>query len=516
MVRVIASTLFLGIGAVVVLGAYVTTEIRDGLVDKRIERILAESARDIQTVQQRIEASTAETQGDLQQLVNDQLDSLRAGGGEGRDLVLLREQSNTSEVFLTLSASDRTFVSVISQDLREAVEPDSGQFWQSVAKPETGQPAVVVGAPLKVRSAGDYELYFVYTLADEQETLALIRRVLALGGSALVAVVLLMTWTFTLQAVRPVRTAARIASRLAEGHLTERMLVKGSDEMATLARTFNDMASSLQRQINRMEDLSRLQRRFVSDVSHELRTPLTTIRMASDVLHESRDSFEPAVARSAELLAMQLDRFELLLSDLLEISRIDAGAALLDFEERDITDVVKDQVEGLYLAAREQGVTLRLWVQQGEHVASVDAPRVGRIVRNLLSNAIEHAQGGPVDIGVASTQRTVAVVVRDYGVGLSSAQVQRVFDRFWRADPARARTMGGTGLGLSIAREDAQLHDGALEAWGLPGEGASFRLMLPRSSRGLGVKEPLPLQIRAEDFEDIGTRVSLASEELSA
>src|ERR1035437_4789451 len=125
-------------------------------------------------------------------------------------------------------------------------------------------------------------------------------------------------------------SSARIASRLAEGHLSERMRVRGNDEMATLATTFNDMASSLQRQITRMEDLSRLQRRFVSDVSHELRTPLTTIRMASDVLHEHRREFEPSVGRSAELLATQLDRFESLLADLLEISRIDAGAAQLE------------------------------------------------------------------------------------------------------------------------------------------------------------------------------------------
>lgn len=512
MVRVITSTLVVGLTAVAGLGAYVTTEIRDGLVEKRVERILGESAGDIRGVQQGIDASTAETSGELQFLVNDQLAAVLAAGGEDRGLVLLRHRGNTSDIFLTPSGSDTALVGIISKDLRAAVSPGAGQFWQFGELPNNGGPCVVVGSTINLKAAGDYELYFVYSLADEQDTLALMQRVLALGAAVLVGLVLLMTWTVTLQAVRPVRAAARIASRLAEGHLTERMQVRGSDEMATLAKTFNDMATSLQRQINRMEDLSRLQRRFVSDVSHELRTPLTTIRMASDLLFEARSGFEPSVSRSAELLSMQLDRFEALLADLLEISRIDAGAAQLDFEERNVADVVRDQLEGLYVAAAEQGVTLRLWVHEGEHLASIDAPRVGRIIRNLLSNAIEHAQGKPVDVAVASTQRTVAVVVRDYGVGLSGPQVQRVFDRFWRADPARARTMGGTGLGLSIAREDAQLHDGALEAWGLPGAGASFRLMLPRGSRGLGVREPLPLQIREEDFPDLGTRVTLTAE----
>jgi len=510
--RVITSTLVVGLVAVAILGAYVTTQIRDGLVDKRVERILTESARDVDSTQQTFEASTAETPGELQQLVTDQLLALSKLGGTSRGLVLLRAPANDSDVFLTPSGSDQALLSIITPDLRDAVATDEIQFWQFAAEPNDGGPAVVVGAPLTLRSAGDYELYFVYSLADEEDTLDLIQRVLALGATVLVVLVVFMTWTVTLQAVRPIRAAARVAARLADGHLSERMRVKGNDEMATLATTFNDMAASLQRQITRMEDLSRLQRRFVSDVSHELRTPLTTVRMASDVLFEARADFAPAVSRSAELLSNQLDRFEALLADLLEISRIDAGAAQLDFEEHELGDIVRDQVETLAPAAADQGVELRLWIQEGPHVASMDSPRVGRIVRNLLSNAIEHAQDGPVDIAVSSTARTVAVVVRDYGVGLSTSQVQRVFDRFWRGDPARARTMGGTGLGLSIAREDALLHDGALEVTGKPGEGASFRLMLPCGSRGLGLREPLPLDMNETDFPDVGKRIALETE----
>src|SRR5690606_1128310 len=190
------------------------------------------------------------------------------------------------------------------------------------------------------RLAGEYELYFIYSLQDEQDTLSLIQRVLALGGGMLVALVVFMTWWVTNQAVRPVRDGARVAARLAEGRLSERMKVRGNDEMATLARTFNEMAESLQRQITRMEELSRLQRRFVSDVSHELRTPLTTVRMAAEVIHDAKDALPPTARRSAELLSTQLDRFEALLADLLEISRFDAGAATLDAESRDVRDVV--------------------------------------------------------------------------------------------------------------------------------------------------------------------------------
>src|SRR5205085_11386980 len=139
-----------------------------------------------------------------------------------------------------------------------------------------------------------------------------------------------IAWLVTRQIVKPVQHTARIAEMLSAGRLQERLAIRGVDELAKLGTSFNKMADNLQRQIRELEDLSRVQRRFVSDVSHELRTPLTTVRMAADVLHEARDSFDSATARSAELLQTQLDRFEALLSDLLEISRFDAGAATLD------------------------------------------------------------------------------------------------------------------------------------------------------------------------------------------
>lgn len=509
LLRVVATTTIIGLTAVIAIGAIISTQIRDGLVQTRVDRILAETARDAASAQQNVEASTAESPGDLQQLVYDLLDGLSTLGGNTRGLVLLRDPSNTSGVLLSTPVTSTELVEVISPEMREAVQTGTTQPWQYVELPDTGEPGMVVGVPFSIRVAGDYELYFVYSLADEQSTLSLIQRVLLGGAVALMVLLALLTLQVTRQTVRPVRQAARVASRLAEGILSERMSVRGQDEMATLARTFNEMAESLQRQITRMEELSRLQRRFVSDVSHELRTPLTTIRMASDVLHDAREDFPPEVSRSAELLNTQIDRFESLLADLLEISRIDAGAAQLEFDDMSLADVVRDQVEAMSPAARREGIEMRLWVAKGDHVASMDRPRVARIVRNLLSNAIEHAQRRPVDVVVASSKRAVAVVVRDYGIGLTPQQAQRVFDRFWRADAARARTMGGTGLGLSIAREDAQLHGGRLEAWGLPGKGASFRLQLPRTSRGLGQDPPLPLVIAELDYASIAERVPL-------
>jgi two-component system sensor histidine kinase MtrB len=301
------------------------------------------------------------------------------------------------------------------------------------------------------------------------------------------------TWLVTRQVVTPVRMARRVAERLAAGMLQERLRVTGDDDLARLATSFNQMASNLQRQIRQLEELSRVQRRFVSDVSHELRTPLTTVRMAGDVLYDARDGFDGGTRRAAELLQTELDRFEGLLADLLEISRFDAGAAVLDLDDVNLVDVAHRVVDSTRPLADQHGVRVRVEAPRRPCLAEADVRRVERIVRNLVTNSLDHAEGGDVVVRVAGDQHSAALTVRDRGVGLAPGESAMVFNRFWRADPARARTSGGTGLGLSISLEDTHLHGGWLQAWGRPGEGALFRLTLPRRAGEPLRASPLPL-----------------------
>jgi two-component system sensor histidine kinase MtrB len=258
------------------------------------------------------------------------------------------------------------------------------------------------------------------------------------------------------------------------------MEVTSQDEISILGHAFNEMAESIEKQIARLENLSRVQQRFVSDVSHELRTPLTTLRMASEVINSSKTSFDSAIARSAELLVAQLDRFEKLLEDLLEISRFDAEVAQLETSDFDIVALAKRCVEDLGLVAKQRKTTIYVNSAKPAIILRADIRRVERILRNLLSNAIDHAEENQINVSIEASEDDVAVSVRDFGIGLDENSLLRVFDRFWRADPSRARTRGGTGLGLSIALEDARLHNGELEAWGRPGRGAHFVLTLPR------------------------------------
>jgi two-component system, OmpR family, sensor histidine kinase MtrB len=256
-------------------------------------------------------------------------------------------------------------------------------------------------------------------------------------------------------------------------------VVKGEDEVARLGASFNHMAASLQEQITQLATLSQMQQRFVSDVSHELRTPLTTVRMAAEVLFDARHDFDPINKRSAELLYNQVERFQSLLADLLEISRFDAGVAMLDAEPDDIVQVIAHVIDGAAPVAAEYGSEIILRAPRGGIVAEMDARRIDRILRNLILNAVEHGEGKPVIVTVAANQTAVGIAVRDQGIGMTPAEAARVFDRFWRADPARARTTGGSGLGLSIAMEDTKLHNGWLQAWGTKGRGSNFRLTVP-------------------------------------
>jgi two-component system sensor histidine kinase MtrB len=261
------------------------------------------------------------------------------------------------------------------------------------------------------------------------------------------------------------------------------------------------MADSLQRQIRRLEDLSRVQRRFTSDVSHELRTPLTTIRMAAEYLHASRAEYPPELARAAELLHAELDRFEALLGDLLEISRYDAGVANLESEPADIRGVITASIEANRMLADRHGSEVIVHEPDAPVTLDMDSRRVERILRNLVGNELDNGEGKPIEISIGYDDDAVAVTVRDHGVGLRPGQAALVFNRFWRGDPSRSRLTGGTGLGLAISLEDARLHDGWLQAWGAPRHGAQFRLTLPRLAGHTLIHSPLPL-VPADFDED--------------
>ncbi|WP_433398307.1 MtrAB system histidine kinase MtrB [Streptomyces sp. CA-146814] len=503
--RVVAGTLLMSIGVVLLLGFVVIGQVRNGLLDAKGKAAQTQAAGGFAAAQEKANASLAPgTEGPDGMTANtswrtELVDQLASGGKNAFNVVALSADSVSEGAGgRAPRGSGSVEASSVPERLRQDVGKGQGAFQTySLIRYSNGnesQPGLVVGKRLYDIDQQPYELYYLFPLTQEEKSLTLVKTTLATAGLFVVVLLGAIAWFVVRQVVTPVRMAAGIAERLSAGKLQERMKVTGEDDIARLGEAFNKMAQNLQLKIQQLEELSRMQRRFVSDVSHELRTPLTTVRMAADVIHEARADFDPVTARSAELLGDQLDRFESLLADLLEISRFDAGAAALEAEPIDLRTVVHRVIGGAEPLAERKGSRILVLGDDQPVIAEADARRVERVLRNLVVNAVEHGEGRDVVVRMGVAQGAVAVAVRDYGVGLKPGEATRVFNRFWRADPARARTTGGTGLGLSIAVEDARLHGGWLQAWGEPGGGSQFRLTLPRTADEPLRGSPIPLE----------------------
>ncbi|MEU6868103.1 MtrAB system histidine kinase MtrB [Streptomyces sp. NPDC046876] len=542
--RVVAATMLMSLAVVLALGFVVIAQVSKGLLDAKEEAAQSQAAGGFAVAQEKAntpatvdgpDATDNKLGRDASTWMNSLVKQLASGGQTAFEVVALGAGTGTgtgtgsaagtgpaaapgagaSGVKGARASGNVDPTASVPPKLRRAVNHATGTFktfsqikYTAGAGDKAPEPALVVGKRLTDINGDPYDLYYLFPLTQEEESLNLVKSTIATAGLFVVVLLSAIAWLVVRQIVTPVRMAAGIAERLSAGRLQERMKVTGEDDIARLGEAFNKMAQNLQVKIQQLEDLSRMQRRFVSDVSHELRTPLTTVRMAADVIHDARVDFDPVTARSAELLAGQLDRFESLLADLLEISRFDAGAAALEAEPIDLRDVVRRVIDGAEPLAEHKGTRIRVLGDTQPVIAEADARRVERVLRNLVVNAVEHGEGRDVVVRLASAGGAVAVAVRDYGVGLKPGEATRVFNRFWRADPARARTTGGTGLGLSIAVEDARLHGGWLQAWGEPGGGSQFRLTLPRTA-----DEPLrgsPIPLEPEDSR--GNRARAAAE----
>ena len=500
--RVVGTTLIFSAVVIATLGFFLLQQIASGLVQNK-ERSAASLAADGVRIAENqialhpgVSPASAAAGGLMYQILGTLPQEQNAGAATG--VAMMINTARGRDAYLLGLYQGPYPPSDIPQHLIrqvQALQQNNGT--EATSEPTTLGPAdgsaavpgLAIGAPL----GHDYQLYYLFPLTTEQQTLALVQRAIIAVGLALVFLLAAIASLVTRWVVVPVRQAARGAQRLSTGNLSERMEVRGTDDLAALATSFNEMAASLAEKMTELQELSLVQRQFVSDVSHELRTPLTTIRIAADVLYASRQQLDAASGRSAELLQGQIERFEALLADLLEISRYDANAATLDPEAVDICDVVRNSAEVAQQLAERRGTKIGFQLPAGPCIAEVDRRRVARILRNLLVNAVEHGEDKDSVVTVAADRDAVAVAVRDFGVGLAPGEATLVFDRFWRADPARARTSGGTGLGLSIALEDALLHGGWLEAWGEPGRGSVFRLTLPRVTGAVLAGSPLPL-----------------------
>jgi two-component system sensor histidine kinase MtrB len=496
--RAMVSTVALSSVALVALGGFLSYSIGSGLFQTRQTQILNESQRAVTQVQNTFSAANVTDEVALQTLMNSVVPNLESNNGnQDRKVALLRSpgQSDSSLVLQSPISSSLNYATITPEFRKRVQHSQNNLKYQSISIPVSGgtHPGIIVGAPIQIPLAGTYELYLVFDLNSEQETLDFVQRTLVVGGSITMLIIATISFFVISRLVQPVQVAANVAEKIAAGDLDQRLPERGQDVLANLARSFNRMAESQQKQITKLASVSNMQKRFVSDVSHELRTPMTTIRLSGDLIFENRDKLAPSLQRPAEILHNQVVRFERLLTDLLELSRYDAGGVQPEHELQDIQGVVGMAIALVEPLANNKGSKINVQLPSELVEVELDGRRIERLLRNLLANAVEHGEGKPIDVHVAANDDAVAISVTDYGIGMTKEQLTRVFDRFWRADPARNRTSGGTGLGLSISQEDALLHNGWLQVWAEPDRGASFRLTLPRTKGQEIVSSPIPL-----------------------
>lgn len=472
---------------------WVGTMLRSDLFTARRDMVLEDASVRFDQMQHALTHSTAATPDQVQEVTTQTLNSIsESAAGAGAVGVMLLRSAEADPVFRINEYSSGDFSHLVDTQFRSLLEPGVG-VWESVG---IGQgtpkvPALLVGSQVEIPLAGTYDMAIVYSLEAEQSTLDAVIRVLTMGAIPVLLFMGGLAFYLVYRQLRPVRAAAEAAGALAEGDLDIRLEVEGQDEMARLTNAFNEMAESLQQQINDYDSLAQLQQSFVSDVSHELRTPMTTIRMADEMIYTERAALPAASARSAEILHSEVERFEEMLADLLEISRYDAHSAQLEGEPTDVYALVQKVIGANAELFERLGVEVKLGPRPDRPAAPVDPVRLERVIRNLVVNACEYAEGKPVEVTVASGEGSVAFRVRDYGVGMTPDVAKRVFDRFYRANPSRTRTTGGTGLGLSITKEDVALHNGVINVWGQPGEGSSFVVTLPKTAGGIVTEFPL-------------------------
>ncbi|MFI6151727.1 ATP-binding protein [Kitasatospora sp. NPDC051170] len=274
------------------------------------------------------------------------------------------------------------------------------------------------------------------------------------------------------QVLRPVRALGDAARALAQGKLDTRLTVTGHDELAQLSKTFNHSARTLQGTIEELRAVESQGRRFAADVSHELRTPLAAMLAVTDILDEDAEHLPADTAAALRLIGNETVRLTRLVNDLIEISRLDAGAAPLHLDAIDAAAAVR---ESLDLRGWSDRVELDL---PAALPVRLDPRRFDVIVANLAGNALRHGRP-PVRLALRGADDELVLTVTDHGPGIPPAELPHLFDRFYKADTSRARSEG-SGLGLAIAQENARLHGGLIGAANSPSGGAVFTLVLPR------------------------------------
>lgn len=373
-----------------------------------------------------------------------------------------------------------TTSTVVSEQLRSQVTTNPHGAFQRT-RDRLGNPYLVVGMPAVFKHNGAPEatgavFYAVVSLDTEQTTVDAMVDAAKQGAVPGLAIAVIPALLAARSVLRPVRDMRKAAQRLGRGRLDTRIEVRGADELAGLARTFNETARALEQSVSELRDAEARARRFAADVSHELRTPLAGMLAVTEVLDEGAEDLDPDTAKALRLVSAETGKLAVLVEDLMEISRFDARAAELNLDDVDVAEAVTKTLE------RRHWTDGRVYTDLPPDVrARLDPRRFDVVLANLVGNALKHG-GAPVSVSVRTASgpedERLLIEVADSGPGIAPEVLPHIFDRFFKADAARTRSTG-SGLGLAITLENVRLHGGTLRAANGPAGGALFVLDMP-------------------------------------
>jgi len=445
------------------------------MASRQVKTLAGQGQRDLANLLNR---STPLNEEDLEAFI-DEFSKASSGGPPPFNAVVIRDPN------LIKTSDQRYTFDQVPARLAGTVPTHDGPAFAYIDSPVGSGRMLVVGITIKAPATpahGNVEAYFFYPLSFQEQVLKRVSDFMLIVGAGLLAAVVVIAGLAIGRVLRPIQRARDVAEEIAAGNLDARIPhANANDDFGRLAESFNRMTDNLAQKIGELEHVSSLQARFVSDVSHELRTPLATVRMAADYIHAARTGLPADAQRAAVLLERELERFENLLEDLLEISRFDAGVVRLEPVEVDIGHLLDEVIDALDPIAHGRKVDVALEVDReaGAPLVPADPRRLDRVFSNLVKNAVEHTTEGAVRVSAARDGDDVVVKVEDEGEGIPSEDLPHIFERFYRADAHRARTLGGTGLGLAIALENVHLHGGSIDVSSEVGEGSVFTVVLP-------------------------------------
>ncbi|MEU9252274.1 HAMP domain-containing sensor histidine kinase [Streptomyces sp. NPDC048270] len=377
---------------------------------------------------------------------------------------------------------------VVTEALRRRVTANPHGAFQRV-EDRSGNPYLVVGMPAVfnqggVRQATGIVYFATMPLDAEEATVKAMVDAAQQGAVPGLAIALIPALLAARSVLRPVRDMRRAAQRLGRGRLDTRIEVRGADELAGLARTFNETARALEQSVAELQEAEARARRFAADVSHELRTPLAGMLAVTEVLDEDAEHLDPDTAKALRLVSAETGKLAVLVEDLMEISRFDARAAELNLDDVDLAEAVGKTLERRHW---DDGRVATVTDLPPETRARLDPRRFDVVLANLVGNALRHG-GAPVRITVGTRPGPdgegdrLLIEVADSGPGIAPEVLPHIFDRFFKADAARTRS-AGSGLGLAITQENVRLHGGTLRAGNGPAGGAVFTLDMPLEAR---------------------------------